>query len=173
MMKLLHRTHSRGFTMVETLVYIFLFSLLSAGAITMLISLNDLFVQYKLKQDLLNSGTVAMERILTEVREADEVLLLKSEIASSTAGTLTLVHETDEISIRKNSDQLELYKNDIFETSLHTDSVEIEGATFYYYIENGIELVRIRLDLMSTQGSQTERWSVTGGSIIRGTYENT
>lgn len=165
------KSKQAGFTLVEGLVYSFLFILISTGAISLLISLNNLFVQYEQRQNLITSGTVAMERVLVELREADNVITSKSEIASSTAGKLTLAKDTDEISFRKDGDKLDFYKNGAFESSLLFDSVAVEGVIFYYYVVDGIELVRVRLDLLSTQGANTERWSVTGGAIIRGTYE--
>lgn len=172
MIYLKNKTKQAGFTLVEGLIYSFLFILISSVAVGFLFSLNGLFVQYKQKQALLASGTTAMERILIEVREADNILLLKSEIASSTAGVLTLNKGADEISFRKIGDQLELYKNDSFEASLLNDSVTVEGVTFYLYTgTDDIELIRVRLDLLSTQNSNIERYAVTGGAVIRGTYE--
>ena len=168
---LLNKKNNSGFTLVEGLVYIFIFILLSGGALTLLFSLSDLFVQYKLKQDVLSSGTVAMERMLLEIREADTVTLASSIIASSTAGVLVLENATNTIRIQKNVNQLEIYREDVFEGILHTSTVEVPELTFYHYIENEVELVRINMKLRSSSGSLTEEWEVNGGAIMRGSYE--
>ncbi len=162
---------SSGFTLVETLVYLFIFILISSGAIGLLFSLNDLFVQYKLKQALLASGTTAMERILMEIREADSVIVSDSVFASSTAGVLVLDKGVDTIKIDTEAGDLGLYKNNLLEGVLHSDEIDVVGTTYYYYDQDGIILIRVKLDLSSTAGLQTEDWSLTGGAIIRSSYE--
>jgi len=167
----LKKVSNSGFTLVETLVYLFIFILISSGAIGLLFSLNDLFVQYKLKQALLASGTTAMERILLEIREADSVTIADSVFASSTAGVLVLDKGTDTIKIDTEAGSLGIYKNNILEGVLHSDEIEVTGSTYYYYEQDGMVLIRVRLDLSSTVGVQTEDWSLTGGTIIRSSYE--
>ena len=167
----LKKTSSSGFTLVETLVYLFIFILISSGAIGLLFSLNDLFVQYKLKQALLASGTTAMERILLEIREADSVLVADSVFASSTAGVLVLDKGVDTIKIDTDGGDLGLYKNNALEGVLHSGAIDLVGSTYYYYEQGGVTLIRARLDLSATAGSETETWSLTGGAIIRSSYE--
>lgn len=161
-----------GFSLIEILVYISIFILVSTSAIGLLFSLSDLFTQYKLKQSLLDSGANMMERVLVEIREADNVVLAQSEIATSTIGTLTLDKGLETIKFTKVGNNLEFIKNNLFEGNLNSTNVEILGATFYYYEQNGIEFIRLKLDLRSTMGSQIEEWSLSGGAIIRGSYEN-
>lgn len=160
-----------GFTLIEMLVYISIFTIVSGGAIGLLFSLDDLFVQYKLKQNLLASGTTIMERVLLEVREANNLVLADSVIASSTAGVISLDKGVETIKISKNGNKLELYRDGNLDSVINSSNVEVLGATFYYYEQNGVELVRVRLDLRSSVESQIEDWSVAGGTIIRGSYE--
>ena len=137
----------------------------------MLFSLNDLFVQYKLKQALLTSGTTAMERLLLEIRESDSVMIANSVFASSTAGVLVLDKGTDTIKIDVEAGNLGLYQNNLLEGVLHPEEVDVIGSTYYYYEQGGVTLIRVRLDLSATAGSETETWSLTGGAIIRSSYE--
>ncbi|KXJ98310.1 MAG: hypothetical protein UZ19_OD1000742 [Parcubacteria bacterium OLB19] len=160
-----------GFTLVEILVYISIFVMVSAGAIGFLFSLDDLFVQYKLKQDLLASGTTIMERILLEVREANTLVLADSVIESASAGAITLDKGYETVEILKNGNNLELYRDNNFESVINSAEVEVLGSTFYRYEQNGVELIRVRLNLRSSEESQTEDWTITGGAIIRGSYE--
>lgn len=161
-----------GFTLVEVLIYIFIFILVSGATLGLLFSMNELFVQYKLKQDLISSGTTAMERILLEIREADTITLAGSTLASSTAGIVTLENNSDTIKIQKNGTQLEIYKNDVFDGLLNKSTVGVTGVTFYHYKKDGVDLVRVKLDLQANGGNQVEVWSVTSGAIIRGSYAN-
>jgi len=167
---LLNKNNNAGFTLVEGLVYIFMFVILSTGALTLLFSLSDLFVQYELKQDVLSSGTTAMERMLLEIRESDEVTLSGSIIASSTAGVLILENGTSTVRIEKNGNKLEIYKEGVFESVLHTSTVEVPELTFYHYVKDEVELVRIHIKLQSSSGSLTEELDITSGAVIRGSY---
>lgn len=166
------KNNKKGFTLVEMLVYISIFILVSGAAIGLLFSLNDLFVQYKLKQNLLSTGTTVMERLLIEVREADSVIVADSTLSSTTAGVLVLDKGTNTVKIIKNGNQLDIYEDNIFSSHLNDSDVEVTGATFYHYIKDGKELVRFRLDLRSVSGSQSEDWTITSGAIIRGSYAN-
>lgn len=161
-----------GFTLIEILVYISIFMLVSGGALSLLFSLDDLFVQYKLKQNLLSSGTAMMERLLVEIRESDSFVSADSLTASSTAGKISLDKGVETIKILKNGNNLELYRDGNLESVINNSNVEVLGATFYHYEQNGVELVRVKLDLRSSLESQTEDWSLSGGAIIRGSYEN-
>ncbi|USN87369.1 MAG: prepilin-type N-terminal cleavage/methylation domain-containing protein [Candidatus Nomurabacteria bacterium] len=169
----LKQNNKAGFTLIESLVYIFIFVLISGGAIGLLFSLNDLLLQYKLKQELLASGTAAIERILIEARQADTLTLAGSVLASSTAGVIILTQDANSTKIMKNGTQLELYKNGVLESTLTTANVDVVGSTFYHYTLNNKELIRVRLDLEANIGNQTETWSVSGGAIIRGSYAST
>ena len=168
---LIKTSRNLGFTLVEILVYMAIFILVSTSAIGLLFSLDDLFTQYKLKQALLESGTNIMERLLIEVRESDSVSLADSVLTSSD-GTLTLDKATETIKFIKNGNNLELNRDGVFEGNLNSSNIEILGATFYQYEQNGVELVRVKLDLRSTIEDQSEEWSVSGGAIIRGSYAN-
>ncbi|MES2966978.1 MAG: prepilin-type N-terminal cleavage/methylation domain-containing protein [Patescibacteria group bacterium] len=153
-----------GFTLVEVLIYIFIFILISGGALSLLFSLSDLFTQYKIRQALLTSGTVAMERMILEIREADSVV-------SAAADNLTLMNNSDTVRFRKNGSNLDLYRNDLLQSTLNTSVVEIVNLNFHSYTLNDIELVRIQLELRSTVGAESEDWTINSGAILRGAYD--
>ena len=155
---------AEGFTLVEVLVYMSIFVLLSGGALGLLFSLSDLFTQYKMRQALLTTGTSAMERMVLEIREADSVL------ATST-GMVTLRNSLDTISFQKNGSQLDLYKNGVLQSTLNTSTVEVMNVSFHSYVLNQVELVRIQLVLRSFVGTQSEAWTINSGVILRGSYD--
>ncbi len=164
MNRLMFKKSTTGFALIEVLIYIFIFILISGGALSLLFSLSDLFTQYKIRQALLASGTTAMERMILEIREADSV------VATST-GSVTLMNDLDTVNFRKNGNQLDLYKNDILQSTLNTSTVEVVDVSFNSYVLNEIELVRIQLELRSTVGAESEDWIINGGVILRGAYD--
>jgi type II secretory pathway pseudopilin PulG len=171
MKKLFSTRRKAGFTLVEALVYIFIFLLISIGAIGLLFSLDDLFVQYKLKQALLASGNSMMERVLLESREAESVVLADSILASSTSGILSLDRDGETLRFEQNGSQLEFYRGGNLETVLGGELIEVVGVTFYHYeTAEGVELVRVKLELRAVLADWTEEWELNGGVILRGSY---
>lgn len=157
MNRLVNKKPIAGFTLVEVLIYIFVFILLSGGALGMFFSLNDLFVQYKARQAVLTSGTAIMERILLEIREADTVI-------TAGADNLTLNNDSSTINIEKISDDIKV--NSI---ALNASTVDVTSVNFTSYTTaDGVNLVRVSLGLSSSLGGQTETWTIYSGAILRG-----
>lgn len=166
------KIYNLGFTLVEWIVYIAVFFLISGGALTLIFSLDDLLIQYSTRQALLNSGSMIMERILLEIREADRVVVSESVLASSTAAVLTLENNLQTLRIEKRGNNLELYEDNNLVGNLHEDRVNLESGTFYRYESDGKELVRVKLVLSSSLVSLTETWSISGAAIVRDSYGN-
>lgn len=164
MNRLMFKKSAAGFTLVEVLIYLFIFIIISGGTLSLLFSLSDLFTQYKIRQALLASGTAAMERMIVEVREADSIVSVSSE-------SLKLMNDSDTVSFQKNGTQLDLYKNDILQSTLNTSAVEVLNLSFHTYTLNDIELVRVQLGLRSTVGAESEDWTINSGAILRGAYD--
>jgi len=162
-----------GFTIVELVIYLAIFLALSIGAISLLFSLNSVLVQHQLKQELLVSGTTALERILLEVREADLVMASSSVLASTTAGRLSLVSASGDVtSFELTNGSLNMIINGTNQGNLVGENTTVNQATFYYYEVNGVELVRVLLDMTAMIGQVSSDWSLEGGAIVRGTYAN-
>jgi type II secretory pathway pseudopilin PulG len=79
----------RGFTLVEMVVYIGLFSMLSLVAVTSTITIMKSFYSLRITQDVEQSGTTAFERMALEVRNAYDIDTANSTLNSS-PGRLTL-----------------------------------------------------------------------------------
>ena len=161
-----------GFTLIEWSVYLAVFFLISGGALGLIFSLDDLLIQYSARHSLLNSGSMIMERILLEIREADKVMVAESILASSTAAVLSLENNSQIIRIEKNGNRFELYKDNKLVGNLHESEVEVGSATFYRYEANGKELIRVKLYLSSSLAGQSETWSLSGAAIVRNSYGN-
>ena len=166
------KNHKLGFTLVEWVVYLAIFFMVSGSSLGLIFSLDDLLLQYSARQSLLNSGSMIMERILLEIREADNVVLAQSVLASSTAAILSLEKNSQIIKIKKNGNSFELYKNSNLVGKLHESKVEVVSGTFYRYEADGKELIRVKLNLSATVGGQTETWLLSGAAIVRNSYGN-
>lgn len=164
--------HTRGATLVELLVYLFLFALLTTGSLTLLFSLSDLFDQYRAKQLVFVSGTALVERVLTEVREADAVSLGDSIVGSSTAARLSLTKGVDSLVFERATTTAAavVWDNGQYAGLLHSEAVTVTDMRFYLYQEGNIDLVRVVVTVVATVDDYTETLTLSGGAIVRESY---
>lgn len=161
----------RGFTLIEALVYVAILGIVSAGSITLLFNLDDLFFQYRVQQELFSSGTATLDRILTELRQAESIELAQSELATSTIGALTLVSDATTTSVALLDGDLQITVNGEVEGLLNSSLVTVDGFTVFHYSLARSDLVRVRLVLSANQGEYTETLTLAGAAVIRGTYD--
>ena len=82
MIKILKKTKiffQRGFTLVEMLVYLAIFTIITTASVAFLISLDKLIGQYEVETALYRSGSNVMEQIILGARQADQVDLTRED----------------------------------------------------------------------------------------------
>ena len=162
-------TTKRGFTLVETLVYVGLFALISTGSILALLSLQNLFSQYQAKQALFTASTNIMERVLIEVREADGIVA-SSSVFNDAVGALSLETEAGPLQLALNGTDLEI--TEAGSTSLlHAENITVEEFWVWHYEADQSQLVRFQLLLTAESGGYSETMELSGAAVARGTYE--
>jgi len=162
----------RGATLVELLVYLFLFALLTTGTLSLLFSLSNLFDHYRAKQSVFVAGTAILERVLTEVREADGIIMADSTIGSSTAARLSLAHGVDTLVFEwaTSTAQIVVWENGRSSALVPGTTVAVNDLRFYQYDLAGIDLVRVFVTVSATVNEYTETLTLTGGAIVRESY---
>ena len=159
---------SKGFSMVEILVYLAIFLVVSTASVTFLISLNEFVDQYKVETVLYRSGTSVMEQIILGARQADNVDLVNTTEDDPTNGKLTVEHGASSTSFTLNAGTLELTIDGNNLGDMTTSNVTVDDFTVYYYPLTVGEFVRVRLSLSATVGSITKSITLYGGSTVRG-----
>lgn len=160
---------SRGFTLVEMLVYVSLLVVISTAAVGSLISMSDSFQQQKARQLVTRNATVIIERLLTDIRSAGDVDQLNSVFINN-PGVLTLLHSTTTTEYAVSSGVLEV-SVDGASSAVSDSSVSIDTLRFYVYDNMATEFVRVELTLSATAGSVTHTQSFNAGAVLRGSYE--
>lgn len=160
----------RGFTLVEMLVYLAIFLVITTASVTFLISLDDFVDQYRLDTMLYRSGTSVMEQVLLAARQADQVDVLNTFTASSTAGRVEFENTatTTAFEIDYIAGNLNLTINGVDLGNLVHEDVTVTGFTVYRYDVAQGEMVRVKLELEATVGSAIKTATFYGGSVIRG-----
>ena len=160
---------SRGVTLIETLVYMAVFVVLSVGAVVALFNLADLYAQYLVRQSLHQSATMAMERILLEVRQADVLHESESQFLTD-SGALELGQGTTTTRIFLDNEQVRLQVDGVDRGPLHAEAVTIDTLRFYQYETNGRRLIRMDIEMTASRGAFSQSLSVAGAATMRGSY---
>lgn len=169
--RLKYNVREQGFTLVEALIYFSILIVMSVGAVTFLFSLQDLFAQYRVKQELFTAGSNVLERATTEIRTSEEVVVANSVIADPTAGAIALDDGAAETVLIFEGDAINVYVNGVLEGSLTSSAVTVEQFTVYHYPATIGETVRFKVTLTATVGSYSVTETFYGGALVRGDYD--
>lgn len=157
---------TRGFTLVEMLVYIGVLALVALGSVTALLSLDELLAQHRAEQLVLRSATTALERILLDIRSSDTVVTA----VGTHPGSLTLVQAGVNRSYQLSGVALEVLTNGVSDGLLTEEGVAVTNVQFYGY-SSTTEMVRVALTLSATVGDSTATRNFNAGAVLRGSYE--
>ena len=145
--------YSKGYSVVELVIYVTLFILISVVVIQSLIFVMKTYANARSFRTLQQNGELVMERITREIRQANTVSVAGSVFGSS-PGTLTIsgtdsggTPYTDVFSVA--SGALQLAVNGVI-SNLSSSEVTVSNLTFWNISTAGSEAVRVQLSLTTT-----------------------
>jgi len=165
---------NRGTSLVEMIIYIVLLTLVLGIIVQMLIAIGGVYRNIKLTRELESSGTIAMESMLREARNASSVVVGQSILGSS-PGVL-VIFGTDEISnpyeIRfdTSSGILRISKDGETPAALTSSSSLVSYLLFTHVTNVNSEGVRIELEMTGTAGPISKSEKFYGFTVLRGSY---
>jgi prepilin-type N-terminal cleavage/methylation domain-containing protein len=165
---MMKRHLQKGFTLVEVLVYLAIFVMVTTAATYLLITLNDVVDRYRVNTVLYRSGSSALEHMVVELRQANQFNTAGSVVNTAATGTLAVINNSTSTTFTKSGDELLLSINSVDYGNIVDDAVEVDGFTVYQYNTTVGTLVRLKLELTATVGSSTKSMTFYGGSVIRG-----
>jgi prepilin-type N-terminal cleavage/methylation domain-containing protein len=170
MMKLLTTAgrFTKGFTLVEMLVYLAIFTITATASVGFLLSLKDFVDQYRIETALYQSGTNALEQIVLSIRQGDEVDLLNTIVNSPATGKLTVDRGASTTSFTLTAGTLEMAVDGVNLGDMMNVPVTVSEFTVYHYPITEGEFVRVKLRLTATVDAVTKTITLYGGSVVRG-----
>ena len=165
---ILDHHRSSGFTLIEMLVYLGIFMLVSTASVTFLLSLDEFIDQYKVETALYRSGTNVMEQIVVELRRADQYDSLNSVIENPDTGVLAILAGTTATRFTKSGYNIILTKDGVSYGNLNTSDVSVTAFTVYRYTTAAGTLVRVHVRLTTSVDATTKTVDLYGGAVIRG-----
>ena len=161
--------NKKGFSIVEILVYLAIFTALSILVINSFITILSSFDITNMNRKLLESGTISMERISREIRQAESV----NAITTSTALVLNSHDNLESDMVIKfiNEDgKLNFYKNDNLEGNLLGQNISVTNLIFSRITTAKSEAVRIIMTLQYSGENNIKSENFYDTIILRGGY---
>lgn len=165
-----------GFTLLETLIYIALFALLSILLISSLVALLRSYTETRAQHDVLDSARISMERMTREIRGASSVDTAASTLGSS-PGVLKLnttdasgTAKTVQFSVSSNVLKL-LDSVDGTTRDLTGSKVSITSLTFRNITTTAGSAVRVEMTIQEMRGGSSGRsFDFYDTVALRGSY---
>lgn len=165
-----HKQKTRGFSLIEVLVYLAVTLLVAGAGVLTYITLNTVIVRNATERAVNHSAQVVLERMGLEIKRSVAVNTVQSAFSTS-SGALALVNGTTTTKFEVSSGALILSVNGIGQGPLTGSGVTVKDFIIDRYVGTSTEMVRVALTLSaSSSAASTTRTYYTSG-VLRGSYE--
>ena len=171
----MNNKNKNGFSLVEVLVYLAIFTVLSILVINSFIVILSSFNTTNANRRILESGTVVMERMTREIRQASSI-----NIANSTMGAnpgVLYLNTTDSgnnvifVKFKKETNgDLDIYQNSNSGNNLLGSHVTVSSLVFRRITTTESEAVKIEMTITYSEGNITKSENFYNTIILRGSY---
>lgn len=167
-----HKKQS-GFTLVETIIYVAAFAVLSTAALQATIVVMKSFYTLRLNQSVNVSATVALERMSREIRNAYDIDTAQSTLGSS-PGRLTIntkdgagANITIEFYVDSAS-KLNMKVDGVDNGPLVTKTVTVTNLVFRQITTTYSKAIKIEMTLHDSRGAATQTSKYYDTIVLRG-----
>lgn len=165
----------RGFSIIEIIIYLSIFTILSILVINSFITVMRSFSATRENISLLEAGINGMERISREIRKSDAIDLVNSSLSE---GILHLNNTKDGFVKRFSSESgdLNLYECsslgacDILSGNLIGENISLESLVFRRIITEKSEAIKIEMSLRDVRSKTGKVENFYNTIILRGGY---
>ncbi len=165
----------RGYSLIEIVVYIAIFSLLSIAVINSLIVTMKSFSASRTNRDLQENGFSAMERMSREVRGAISVSAITTGAIGGAKGDITL-NTTDQSGTAKtvrftvSGNALQLYENGSLSGNLTGGNSQVTDLVFNQITIGTETAIKITISIKDLRSPSGATETFYDSIIMRGSY---
>ena len=159
--------HNFGLTLVETIFYVAIFSLLSIVVIDALLHMTKSFRETSIQAELMQGADI-MEKISREIKQAESINTISS--------TSLKINTRDEFDAAKtetfslSGSDLQFSENDILTGNLNTAGILVSNLNFTSITTATSTAVKIYFSIGSTRDSLARTYDFYNTVILRGSY---
>lgn len=161
---------NKGFSIIELIVYLAIFTAMSVVVINSFIIVLSTFSTIRTNQDLLDSGSVSMDRISREIRQAKSI-----DVVNSTSDTLQLNSTNSSgdnvvIKFKKDGILLNLYEDGNIVGNLLAQNIILNSISFDRISTGKSEGVKIKMILQDSRSKANKTENFYDTVVLRGGY---
>lgn len=163
------RSKSKGFSLLEMVVYITILSALAILVVGSMLQLARSWNSVSLSQDINASANVALERTVRTVRDASSVDTGASTLDTN-PGVLALSIDGDNTVFSVENGAVVLTVDGDNQGPLTSADVSVTSLVFSHYAGAQSEVVTIDMELTASRGSITKVVPFHASAVLRGSY---
>ncbi len=152
-----YSSRSRGFTLVETILYIFVLTIIVSITTLSVTTSFKFFEEIKSNRNIIDSSVVAMERISREIKQADSVDSVSPVFGTSSGSLYISTTESGTTYTRSfavSGGEIVLSQNGTVVGSLtSSNNVTINSLIFYRIVTSRGDAIRVVLTVSDTSSS--------------------
>ena len=163
----------KGFTLVEMLFYIALLAILLVVVTNSVLLAVTSYRNIRSAEVIESSSIAAMDRMTTEIRDADSVDILNSTFDAS-PGVITINTATStpaKIKFDGSTTSLAVYEDNAYSGPLFSRDARVKSLIFRHISTSTSEAVKIELEIESGTGTSYISKKFYDTAILRGSYE--
>lgn len=171
----MRNSKQKGYSIIEMVVYLSIFAIMSVVVINSFIVILKSFNTSRINRNLLESGSIAMERIGREIRETKTI-----NVANSTFGTNPGILQLDSLNVTGYPDSvirfvvsngaLNIYENGVLIGNLLGQNVTVSSLIFRRMTNTNSEAIKIEMTLQTVSGNTTRLENFYSTVVLRGLY---
>lgn len=161
---------NQGFTLVEVIVYIVVFTIVSVGSVAVLFSLQEMVYEHRTNQVMTRNAANVFERMLFDIRGAESVNVGASTLGSD-PGSLMLVDGATTTEYTLSGGALLVAVNGGTANPITGDRVTVTNLQFDHYDNTVSEAVRVSITFQADWGTVSTTRSFTNSSVLLSSYE--
>ncbi len=160
----------RGFSIIEIIIYLAIFTIMSIVVINSFMVIISSFSSVRMNHDLSDGGSVSMEKISREIRQAKNVDMINS------SNSLLQLNSTDSsgnnmiIKIVKEGNLLNFYRNGNLIGNLLDNNTILNLISFDYITTVNSTGVKIKMTLQENHNQNVKIENFYDAVILRGGY---
>lgn len=173
--QIIKKDNQKGFTLVETIVYLALFVILLVGIINSVLMLTGSYRNVRVSRSIESSAINTMDRIIREVRNADSIDYSQSNFGiNPSALSLNTIDESGNsgtVRFYVQGNRVYLQENGVVSGPLTNANVTVSSLVFRNITSTSSTAVKVEMSISSTStNSVFITRDFQGTAVIRGSY---
>ncbi len=166
----------QGFSLIEMALYIAILSFMLVIIVSILVTMNKSIRQIKVVKSIENSGIFSMERIVREIRDAQNIVTASSTLSSTPGATdpntlvvsATTGTSTRTVSFSVQGGLLHIKENGVDQGSLTQSDARVTSLTFFKITTPHSTAVRTKMTVESGTSTYYRTGTFYATTILRG-----